>query len=292
MDYHDARKELIEAEKKKLHENMKRLERDLMEKGRQQDEEHKAKLLLLEAEKENMMRTSELVVNQNESLISIEEIRPRPAFDSLVDQVKNIISKPTTETLQQNLIMVTKANNICERLRTSFEFKLIQRRDSFDLLQSIIVIIDNTRHKQSEWPTARLSIWLENSEYLTKDNLFNAFDMEWTDLNDQNDEIINCSIESRKSINGLNDNIKSLDNVEDKALHYLKEMETYRMKLKELFEQRSNIRSNYSSRVSNSVLQSTKQLHDIMYGIRQTLESNSRNTPDSKRSKTVRFQDD
>lgn len=66
------------------------------------------------------------------------------------------------------------------------------------LFKSVVKILDRTVNRYAEWPTARLTVWLDlirESFDVTVDNIFNAVDIQWMEMEAENDmnESLNSS---------------------------------------------------------------------------------------------------
>lgn len=75
--------------------------------------------------------------------------------------------------------------------------------DEFGLFKAVVKIIDKKNSRSAEWPTARLSVWLDllrDNNDLNAENIFQSIDIDWSEMS--HDTGLNVSLNSSKiSIN-------------------------------------------------------------------------------------------
>lgn len=74
-----------------------------------------------------------------------------------------------------------------------------QIADEFGLFKAVVKILDRTANRYAEWPTARLTVWLdlmrENFD-VTADSAFDAVDIQWMAMEEEN--VLNESLNSSR----------------------------------------------------------------------------------------------
>lgn len=75
-----------------------------------------------------------------------------------------------------------EATQRCRNLGLNYEFVQTLVPDESDVFKAIIKIVDRSNNRYAEWPTARLSVWLDlmrdNSD-VTAENAFDSVDIDW-----------------------------------------------------------------------------------------------------------------
>lgn len=75
-----------------------------------------------------------------------------------------------------------EATQRCRNLGLNYEFVQTLVPDESDVFKAIVTIVDRTNNRNAEWPTARLTVWLEsmrdNSD-ITAENAFDSVDIVW-----------------------------------------------------------------------------------------------------------------
>lgn len=77
-----------------------------------------------------------------------------------------------------------EATQRCRNLGLNYEFVQTLVADESDVFKAIVKIIDRQKNRFAEWPTARLSVWLDlmrDSNDVTAENAFASVDIEWSE---------------------------------------------------------------------------------------------------------------
>lgn len=75
-----------------------------------------------------------------------------------------------------------EATQRCRNLGLNYEFVQTLVPDESDVFKAIVKIVDRTNNRNAEWPTARLTVWLElmrDNGDMTAENAFNSVDIVW-----------------------------------------------------------------------------------------------------------------
>lgn len=75
-----------------------------------------------------------------------------------------------------------EATQRCRNLGLNYEFVQTLVPDESDVFKAIVKIVDRSTNRYAEWPTARLSVWLDlmrDSNDVTADNAFDSVDIDW-----------------------------------------------------------------------------------------------------------------
>lgn len=78
-----------------------------------------------------------------------------------------------------------EATQRCRDLGLNYEFIQTQVADEFGLFKAVVKIIDKKKNRCAEWPTARLSVWLDlirDSSDINAENIFQSIDVCWSEL--------------------------------------------------------------------------------------------------------------
>lgn len=92
-----------------------------------------------------------------------------------------------------------EATQRCKNLGLNYEFIQTQVIDEFGLFKAIVKIIDKKNSRSAEWPTARLSVWLEllrDNTDVNAENIFQSVDIDWSEMSQ--DTGLNDSLNSSK----------------------------------------------------------------------------------------------
>lgn len=83
---------------------------------------------------------------------------------------------------------VKEATQRCRNLGLNYEFVQTLVADESDVFKAVVKIIDRKNNRFAEWPTARLSVWLElmrdNSD-VTAENAFDSVDISWSETTEE-----------------------------------------------------------------------------------------------------------
>lgn len=75
-----------------------------------------------------------------------------------------------------------EATQRCRNLGLNYDFVQTLVPDESEVFKAIVKIVDRSNNRYAEWPTARLSVWLDlmrDSNDLTADNAFDSVDIDW-----------------------------------------------------------------------------------------------------------------
>lgn len=78
-----------------------------------------------------------------------------------------------------------EATKWCRDLGLNYEFIQTQVADEFGLFKAVVQIIDKKNNRMAEWPTARLSVWLDlirDNTDINTENVFQSVDVVWSEL--------------------------------------------------------------------------------------------------------------
>lgn len=81
-----------------------------------------------------------------------------------------------------------EATQRCRDLGLNYEVVQTQVADEFGLFKAVVKIIDKSNNRYAEWPTARLSVWLDlirNNSDITAENAFYSIDINWLEREDE-----------------------------------------------------------------------------------------------------------
>lgn len=79
---------------------------------------------------------------------------------------------------------VKEATQRCRNLGLNYEFVQTLVADESDVFKAVVKIIDRRNNRFAEWPTARLSVWLDrmrDSSDVTAENAFDSVDISWSE---------------------------------------------------------------------------------------------------------------
>lgn len=81
-----------------------------------------------------------------------------------------------------------EATQRCRNLGLNYEFVQTLMADESDVFKAVVKIIDRKNNRFAEWPTARLSVWLElmrdNSD-VTAESAFDSVDISWSESTEE-----------------------------------------------------------------------------------------------------------
>lgn len=81
-----------------------------------------------------------------------------------------------------------EATQRCRNLGLKYEFVQTLVPDESDVFKAIIKIVDRSNNRYAEWPTARLSVWLDlmrDSNDITANNAFDSVDIVWLESDEE-----------------------------------------------------------------------------------------------------------
>lgn len=82
------------------------------------------------------------------------------------------------------IYQVKEATQRCRNLGLNYEFVQTLVPDESDVFKAIVKIVDRSNNRYAEWPTARLSVWLDlmrDSNDITAENAFDSVDILWSE---------------------------------------------------------------------------------------------------------------
>lgn len=97
------------------------------------------------------------------------------------------------------MFQVKEATQRCRNLGLNYEFIQTQVVDEFGLFKAVVKIIDRKKCRSADWPTARLSVWLDllrDSTDINADNIFQSIDIDWSEMS--HDTGLNDSLNSSR----------------------------------------------------------------------------------------------
>lgn len=77
-----------------------------------------------------------------------------------------------------------EATQRCRNLGLNYEFVQTLVADESEVFKAVIKIIDRRNNRYAEWPTARLSVWLDlmrDNTDVTAENAFDSVDISWSE---------------------------------------------------------------------------------------------------------------
>lgn len=89
--------------------------------------------------------------------------------------------------IEHFLHQVKEATQRCRNLGLNYEFVQTLVADESEVFKAIVKIIDRRNNRYAEWPTARLSVWLDlmrDNCDVSADNAFDSVDIEWNENTD------------------------------------------------------------------------------------------------------------
>lgn len=81
-------------------------------------------------------------------------------------------------------LQVKEATQRCRNLGLNYEFVQTLVADESEMLKAVVKIIDRQKNRSAEWPTARLSVWLDlmrDNGNRTTENIFDSVEIKWTE---------------------------------------------------------------------------------------------------------------
>jgi len=143
---------------------------------------------ILEIEKKNFENQQQINdVNQYKSIDK----------SKIFENLKKLMEHPTKESLHETKMLVKEATQRCNDLNINIKFLYTQKPNEFGIFNTIIYIVDNVNRLKAEWTPARLNVWLNkirNNDDFDKENVFNTFDIKWTEFDNLNNSILNCNL--------------------------------------------------------------------------------------------------
>uniref|UniRef100_A0A182NTR3 Kinesin motor domain-containing protein n=1 Tax=Anopheles dirus TaxID=7168 RepID=A0A182NTR3_9DIPT len=169
------------------------------------EQEYEERLASLELEKFKYKCRKELLETEQEALQKSTgkrdgtKARPsggRDSFDfaptvpdtNLADEIRRIMEHTSEESLAQIQMMVKEASQRCRTVGLEYDFKQTQVWLDEGIFRAMVNIVDRANGRVAEWVPARLEYWLgvvRERDDLTADNMFEHFDLVWSEATDQ-----------------------------------------------------------------------------------------------------------
>uniref|UniRef100_A0A1B0D7P7 Uncharacterized protein n=1 Tax=Phlebotomus papatasi TaxID=29031 RepID=A0A1B0D7P7_PHLPP len=201
FDFHQAHQEIQETQERRLREEVNAVKRSA-------EKEMQEELDTLQREVERLKSRKEFVEAELEILkvyteMPEEEVIPSRYKSNLLDDLQNIMTRPSEDSLHKIQLHVKEATQRCRDIGLmDYEFRQSQVCDELGLFRAVVNIVDRGKRQVAEWPPARLEVWLNmmREAEMEPAKVFDCMEMDWKPLDETNENALNESINSGKRI--------------------------------------------------------------------------------------------
>lgn len=170
---------------------------------------YQEKLAKLECDQFRVICSQEMLEGEREMLAKRQLNESMFEYNSFewMERIRKM-ENPTEEGLYETQLKVKKINEIsisslltifflyfqvkeatqrCRNLGINYEFAQTQTADEFGQFAVVVNVIDRQSKRIAEWPTTRLTAWLDeirNNDDITNANAFDMFDIDWLERSD------------------------------------------------------------------------------------------------------------